>query len=70
MEKSSMFIDPEFTRLTDAFKAKQLELKKDGRGNKSNATSPLLDEEIDIPFAKKSLGKKFSTVATQHSLAE
>ena len=51
MEKSSMFIDSKFTRLTDALIAKQLELKKDGRGNKPNATSPLSDEEIDTLFA-------------------
>ena len=51
-----LFIDPEFTRLTDALKAKQKELKKQGRGNKPNATTALSDEEIDILFEKKVLG--------------
>ena len=49
-----LFVDPEFTRLTDALKAKQKELKKQGRGNKPNATTALSDEEIDILFEKKS----------------
>ena len=51
-----LFIDPEFTKLTDALKAKQKELKKQGRGNKPNATTALSDEEIDILFEKKVLG--------------
>ena len=51
-----LFTDPEFTRLRDALKAKQKELKKDGRGNKPKATTALLDEEIDILFEKNVLG--------------
>ena len=51
-----LFTDPEFTRLRDALKAKQKELKKDGRGNKPKATTALSDEEIDILFEKNVLG--------------
>ena len=51
-----LFTDPEFTRLRDALKAKQKELKKDGRGNKPKATTALSDEEIDILFDKNVLG--------------
>ena len=36
-----LFIDPEFARLRDALKAKQKELKKQGRGNKPNASTAL-----------------------------
>ena len=49
-------MDPKFTRLRDALKAKQKELKKQGRGNKPNATNALSKEEIDILFEKKVLG--------------
>ena len=64
-------IDPEFTRLTDALKVKQKELKKQGRGNKPNATTALSDEEIDIlSLKKKVLGNKLSTIATEHCVAE
>ena len=51
-----LFTKPEFTRLTDALKAKQKELKKQGQGNKPNATTALSGEEIDILFEKKVLG--------------
>ena len=51
-----LFIDPEFTRLRDALKVKQKELKKQGQGNKLNATTALSEEEIDILFEKKVLG--------------
>lgn len=51
-----LFIDPEFTRLREAMKAKQKELKKQGRGNKPNEATALLEEEIDIFFEKKVLG--------------
>ena len=37
-------------------KTKQKELKKQGRGNKPNATTALSEEEIDILFEKKVLG--------------
>lgn len=37
-------------------KAKQKELKKQGRGNKPNEATALLEEEIDIFFEKKVLG--------------
>ena len=37
-------------------KAKQKELKKQGRGNKPNTTTALSEEEIDILFEKKVLG--------------
>ena len=49
-----LFIDPKFTRLRDALKAKQKELKKQGQGNKPNATTALSEEEIDILFEKRS----------------
>ena len=51
-----LFTDPEVTRLRDALKAKQKELKKDGQGNKPKATTALSDEEIDILFEKNVLG--------------
>ena len=37
-------------RVRDTLKAKQKELKKQGRGNKPNATTALSEEEIDILF--------------------
>lgn len=51
------FIDPEFKRLRDALRAKlsEKELKKQGRGNKPNAATALLEEQIDIVFEKKVL---------------
>ena len=49
-----LFIDPAFTRLRDALKAKQKELKKQGWGNKPNATTALSEEETDILFEKGS----------------
>ena len=52
-------IDPEFTRLRDALKAKQTELKKQGRENKPNATTGHSEEEIDILFEKKVLGTSY-----------
>ena len=51
-----LFIDPEFTTLKDALKAKQKELKKLGRLNKLNATIAPSEREIDILFAKMVLG--------------
>ena len=42
--------------MRDALKAKQKELKKQGRGNKPNATTAISDEEIDILFEKQVLG--------------
>ena len=45
-----------FTRLRGALKAKQKGLKKQGRGNKPNATTALSEEEINILFEKKVLG--------------
>jgi hypothetical protein len=71
--RKRLFIDPEFTRLRDALKAQQKELKKQGRGNKPNATIALsndANEEINIPFEKKSLGNRFSTIAAEHCVAE
>ena len=68
--RKRLFIDAEFTRLRDALKVKQKELKKQGRGNKLNATTALPDEEIDTLLEKKSLGNKFSTIATEHCVAE
>ena len=52
-------IDPEFTRLRDALKAKQTELKKQGRENKPNATTAHSEEEIDILFEKKVLATSY-----------
>ena len=57
--------------MRDALKAKQKELKKQGRGNKPNATTAISEEGIDILFEKKkSVGNKFSTIATEHCVAE
>ena len=51
-----LFTDPEFTRERDALKASKKELQKQGRGNKSNATTALSEEDIDILFEKKVSG--------------
>ena len=37
-------------------KAKQRQLKRQGRGNRPHATSALSDEEIDVLYSKKLLG--------------
>ncbi|KXJ07227.1 DNA transposase THAP9 [Exaiptasia diaphana] len=51
-----LFIDQEFARLREALKAKQKELKKQGRGNKPNAMTALTEKEIDILYQKNVLG--------------
>ena len=52
----SIFRDPEFKKTRDALKAKQKELKSQGRGNRPHATSALSDEEIEVLYSKKLLG--------------
>lgn len=51
-----LFFYPEFSRVREALKSKQKELKKDGRGDKPNATTALTDKKIDILFEKNILG--------------
>ena len=63
-----LFIDPEFTRLRNALKAKQKELKKMAEG--INRMQPLLFQMSKSIFSLKRLGNKFSAVATEHSLPE
>ena len=64
-ENLRLFIDPQFTRLRDALKAKEKELKKQGRGNKPNATTaPSQKRKLIFSLKKKGLGNKFSTIAT------
>ena len=68
--RKRLFIDPEFTKLRDALKAIQKELKKkQGRENKPNATTALLDEKTNILMEKKCLKNKF-TIATEYFVAE
>ena len=65
-----LFIDPEFTRLTDALKAKQKELKIK-KVEEISRTQLLLSQTRKLIFSlKKSLRNKFSTIATEHCVAE
>ena len=48
--------DNDFQKTRDTLKAKQKELKRQGKGNKPKATTALSDEEIDILYGKKVLG--------------
>ena len=68
---TTLFRDSKNSCLRDALKAKQKELKEQGRGNKPNAASALSDEEIYILLGKKKcLGNNFSTITTEHCMAE
>ena len=56
-ENLRLFIDPQFTRLRDALKVKEKELKKQSRGNKPNATSALSQKwKLIFSLKKKVLG--------------
>ena len=46
----------EFRKTRETLVAKQKELKKAGKGNKSKATRALTDEEVDILYGKNLLG--------------
>ena len=48
--------DNDFQKTLDALKAKQKELKRQGKANKPKATTALTDEEIDILYGKKAFG--------------
>ena len=52
----SIINDNDFQKTRDALKAKQKELKRQGKGNKPKATTALSDEEIDILYNEKVLG--------------
>ena len=52
----SLIKDNDFQKTRDALKAKQKELKRQGKGNKPKATTDLSDEEIDILYNEKVLG--------------
>ena len=49
----SIIKDNDFQKTRDVLKAKQKELKRQGRGNKPKATTALSDEEIDNLYDKK-----------------
>ena len=51
----SILKDNDFQKSRDARKAKQKEMKRQGKGNKSKATTALSDEEIDILYNEKVL---------------
>ena len=48
--------DNDFQKTRDTLKAKQKELKRQGKGNKPKVIAALSDEEIDILCSKKVLG--------------
>ena len=52
----TIFKDTDFKKTGDALKAKQMQLKRHGLGNRPNATTALTDDEIEILFEKKLLG--------------
>jgi len=52
----SIIKDNDFQKTRDALKAKQKELKRQGKGNKPKATTALSDKEIDILYNEKVLG--------------
>ena len=53
---SSIINDIEFAKTRQAIKAKTKQLKRIGKGNKPNASSPLTDEEMDVLYTKGLLG--------------
>ena len=52
----SIIKDNDLQKTRDTLKAKQKELKRQGKDNKPKATSALSDEEFDIFYIKKVLG--------------
>ena len=52
----TIFKDTDFKKTGDALKAKQMQLKRHGLGNRPKATTALTDDEIEILFEKKLLG--------------
>ena len=52
----SFIKDNDLQKTRDTLKAKQKELKRQGKDNKPKATTALSDEEIDILYSKKVLG--------------
>ena len=60
-ENLRLFIDPQFTRLRDALKVKEKELKT--KAEEISRTRSLRRGN-DIIFEIKGLGNKFSTIAT------
>ena len=52
----SLIKENDYQKTRDALKAKQKELKRQGKGNKPKATTALSDEEIDILYNEKVLG--------------
>ena len=52
----SIIKDNDFQKTRYTLKAKQKELKRQGKDNKPKATTALSDEEIDIFYSKKVLG--------------
>ena len=53
---SSIINDIQFAKTQQAIKAKGKQLKRIGKGNKPNASSPLTDDEIDVLYTKGLLG--------------
>ena len=46
----------EFRKTRETLDAKQKELKKAGKGNKTKAVRALTDEEVDVLYGKELLG--------------
>lgn len=47
---------PEFSKTRDALKAKQRDLKAQGKGSKPMKSDPITDQEIDVLYASNQLG--------------
>ena len=52
----SIIKDNDFQKKRDALKAKQKELKRQGKANRPKVTVALSDKEVDILYSKKVLG--------------
>ena len=63
-ENLRLFIDPQFTRLRDALKVKEKELKTKAEEISRTQLLRSLRRGNDIIFEIKGLGNKFSTIAT------
>ena len=53
----SIIVDREFAKVRDVLEAKRKELKRKGKGRKDNAAEPLTEDEEDLLWKAKQLGR-------------
>jgi len=60
----------EFRKTRERPVAKQKELKKTGKGNKTKVARALTDEEVDVLYRKRNFGSFVSGVLVKHVVVE